>query len=82
MMFDAVDESDIVQETLLQAHRARNGFRGTSERELLAWLRKIPDAQALRLLPARAARQTQYHPQAVLGSRAPERPRSGSNARW
>jgi len=41
MMFDGVDESDIVQETLLQAHQARQGFRGASERELLAWLRKI-----------------------------------------
>ena len=41
MMFDGVDECDLVQETLLQAHRARHAFRGTSEGELLAWLRKI-----------------------------------------
>lgn len=41
MMFDAVDESDVVQEALLQAHRARKGFRGSSEQEVLAWLRKI-----------------------------------------
>ncbi len=41
MMFDAVDESDVVQEALLQAHQARRGFRGTSEQEFLAWLRKI-----------------------------------------
>lgn len=41
MMFDAVDESDVVQEVLLQAHSSRGGFRGTSEQELLAWLRKI-----------------------------------------
>jgi len=33
--------SDIVQETMLQAHRDFQQFRGTSEREFLGWLRKI-----------------------------------------
>lgn len=33
--------SDIVQETMLQAHRDFSQFRGTSEREFLCWLRKI-----------------------------------------
>jgi RNA polymerase sigma-70 factor, ECF subfamily len=33
--------SDIVQETLLQAHRDFGKFRGTSEREFLGWLRQI-----------------------------------------
>jgi RNA polymerase sigma-70 factor (ECF subfamily) len=36
-----VDASDIVQETLLQAHRARQDFRGASEPEFIAWLRQI-----------------------------------------
>jgi RNA polymerase sigma-70 factor (ECF subfamily) len=36
-----VDASDIVQETLLKAHRARAQFRGRSERELAAWLKTI-----------------------------------------
>jgi RNA polymerase sigma-70 factor (ECF subfamily) len=33
--------SDIVQETMLAAHRDFAKFRGTTERELLAWLRQI-----------------------------------------
>lgn len=33
--------SDIVQETMLAAHRDFPQFRGQSERELLAWLRQI-----------------------------------------
>jgi len=33
--------SDLVQETFVQAHREFANFQGGSERELLAWLRKI-----------------------------------------
>jgi len=36
-----VDASDIVQETCLQAHRAFGQFRGATEAEFLAWLRRI-----------------------------------------
>jgi RNA polymerase sigma-70 factor (ECF subfamily) len=36
-----VDESDLVQETLLQAWRSFGGFRGHSEQELMQWLRCI-----------------------------------------
>lgn len=36
-----VDPSDIAQQSLLQAHQARNDFRGSSEAEMIAWLRKI-----------------------------------------
>jgi RNA polymerase sigma-70 factor (ECF subfamily) len=36
-----VDASDIVQQTLLEAHRCRDQFRGQSEAERLAWLRAI-----------------------------------------
>jgi RNA polymerase sigma-70 factor (ECF subfamily) len=35
------DPSDLVQETLLNAHRAFAGFRGSEEGELVAWLRQI-----------------------------------------
>lgn len=35
------DASDLVQETFLDAHRDMAGFRGKTEPELLAWLRKI-----------------------------------------
>lgn len=36
-----VDESDVLQETFLDAHRQFPSFRGTSEAQLLAWLRQI-----------------------------------------
>lgn len=36
-----VDASDLVQQTLLEAHRGIDGFRGETEAEWLAWLRKI-----------------------------------------
>lgn len=35
------DPSDIVQQTMIEAVRALPQFRGTSERELIAWLRQI-----------------------------------------
>lgn len=36
-----LDESDLVQETFLQAHRDFERFAGSSEPELTAWLRQI-----------------------------------------
>src|SRR6476661_9104426 len=36
-----VDASDVVQETFLEAHRNFPRFRGTSEGELVRWLRQI-----------------------------------------
>jgi RNA polymerase sigma-70 factor (ECF subfamily) len=36
-----LDESDIAQETLLRAHRTFGQFRGQTEADVLAWLRKI-----------------------------------------
>src|SRR5262245_15725070 len=36
-----VDASDLVQQTLLEAHRGMANFRGESEAEWLAWLRRI-----------------------------------------
>jgi RNA polymerase sigma-70 factor (ECF subfamily) len=35
------DASDIVQEAMLKAHRARDQFRGQTEQELAAWLKTI-----------------------------------------
>jgi RNA polymerase sigma-70 factor (ECF subfamily) len=36
-----VDDSDLVQETFLEAHRQFARFRGTTEGELVSWLRQI-----------------------------------------
>ena len=36
-----VDPSDIVQQTLLDAHRKRDQFRGSTEPEMAVWLRKM-----------------------------------------
>ncbi len=36
-----IGPSDIVQQTLLEAHRARDQYRGNSDPEKAAWLRKI-----------------------------------------
>src|SRR5262245_8577027 len=36
-----LDASDVVQEALLKAHQKRTHFRGTTEAERLAWLRRI-----------------------------------------
>ena len=36
-----LDPSDIVQQSLLQAHSARNSFRGKTKNELMAWLKQI-----------------------------------------
>jgi len=36
-----VDASDLVQETMLEAHKSFPGFRGSSEPQFVAWLRQI-----------------------------------------
>jgi RNA polymerase sigma-70 factor, ECF subfamily len=36
-----LDPSDIVQQTFLQAHKARNSFQGENDADLAGWLRQI-----------------------------------------
>ena len=36
-----LDPSDVVQQTMLQAHRALKDFRGSTDAEMAAWLRQI-----------------------------------------
>src|SRR5262245_57599886 len=36
-----LDPSDIVQQTLLEAHRKRSQFRGKTEAEMAGWLRQL-----------------------------------------
>ena len=51
------DASDVVQETLLQAHLHFSQFRGQSERELVAWLRRILATQLATLVRHHAGTQ-------------------------
>jgi len=44
------DASDLVQQTLLEAHRGFEQFHGASEAEFLAWLRRILDHNAADLV--------------------------------
>jgi RNA polymerase sigma-70 factor (ECF subfamily) len=36
-----IDDSDLIQDTFLEAHRHFDRFRGSTEAELMAWLRQI-----------------------------------------
>jgi RNA polymerase sigma-70 factor (ECF subfamily) len=45
-----LDASDLVQETFLEAHRHFAQFQGTSEAQLVSWLRQILAAKAANLL--------------------------------
>jgi RNA polymerase sigma-70 factor, ECF subfamily len=45
-----VDAADLVQETFLEAHRNWKRFRGTTEGELLSWLRRILAARIADLI--------------------------------
>ena len=45
-----VDASDLVQDTFLEAHRSFGRFRGDSEAEFVAWLRRILAANLTDLL--------------------------------
>ena len=38
---DKLDPSDVVQQTLLDAHEKRHQYRGSTDAELAAWLRQI-----------------------------------------
>jgi RNA polymerase sigma-70 factor, ECF subfamily len=51
------EASDIVQQTLLEAHRDFAGFQGVHEAELLAWLRRILAHNLLNLARHFATRQ-------------------------
>jgi RNA polymerase sigma-70 factor (ECF subfamily) len=45
-----VDSADLVQETYLQAHRSFTQFRGSTESELVVWLRRILASRLAKLV--------------------------------
>lgn len=52
--------SDIVQETLMHAHRAFDQFAGSSEKELLGWLRQILSARLVDTLRRYTSQKRDY----------------------
>jgi RNA polymerase sigma-70 factor (ECF subfamily) len=56
-----VEASDVVQETFLDAHRDFPNFRGTTEAELIAWLRKTLARNILDQAKMHGARRRDYH---------------------
>src|SRR5262245_32413517 len=63
------DASDLVQQTLLEAHRGFEQFHGASEAEFLAWLRRILDHNAADLVRRyHAAGKRQVGREVPLGS--------------
>lgn len=71
-----LDASDLVQQTLLQAHQAVAEFRGQSEAELRAWLRQI-----LARNLAHAARDFGRDKRDIAKERSIEASLDGSSAR-
>jgi RNA polymerase sigma-70 factor (ECF subfamily) len=45
-----VDAADVVQETFLEAHQSFARFRGTTEKELVGWLRQVLTANLVDLI--------------------------------
>lgn len=60
------DASDLVQQTLLEAHRDFGGFQGQHEGELLAWLRRILAHNLFNEARRYAARQRDAHREVSL----------------
>ena len=69
-----VDESDLVQEAILQAHLARDQFRGKSEPERRVWLRTILESKVAGALRRFSRRRRDVSRETSLERRSPEFP--------
>lgn len=72
-----VDPSGLVQQTLLEAHRGLENFRGATEGEWLAWLRRILMHNA-----ADFVRQFGAAEKRRVGREVPLRPPTGDGGSW
>jgi RNA polymerase sigma-70 factor (ECF subfamily) len=62
------DESDLIQESLMQASRCSHTFHGESQVEWLGWLRTITVRTTGRILQSRNHRSVAATPEAELGT--------------
>src|SRR5262245_9907444 len=62
------DWSDLVQQTLLEAHRSLDDFRGNSEGELIQWLRQILTNTAIDRARRECAGCRDFHLERTLGT--------------
>ena len=67
----AIDPSDLVQQTLLEAYQKRNQFRGSNDAERGAWLRAILARNLADAIRRRGRRKTRHQSRAIArgGSR-------------
>jgi len=77
-----LDESDVVQEAILQAHLAKDQFRGKSETERRAWFRTILESKIAGALRRFSRRRRDVGRETSLEPRSREVPaqRSGGEA--
>ena len=78
-----LDASDVVQQTLLDAHRQRQQFRGQSDGELAAWLRRMRCGRSVEpsgmcRANSRSSRQLKNRPAASINGWRPSNRRPAS----
>lgn len=77
------DESDVVQLTCFEAYRSFEGFRGTTDGELLAWLQTILRRKLASLVEHHSLQKRDYRREAPLRDGPPDsRLSSGLSLVW